>query len=594
MNISIQTEHPLFLNLLSNPLWEIGVYGRIGNIHIVKNIALVCKQWQAWVYSLEGPFSLVGKDIAIDRSKNYRCGPINKLNQLLMEQGKAWFIFVDKYSKNAETPLPHNNLGINYVNERGFTPLKNAIDHALKNKTLLPLISTLIERGADPWLSIPVWFESIKPQLHNHFVYVCNDRASEQHTKTSLEDLIEIVLKMGGDFIQADHRGENLFHLTRAFYSNDKRTSFYHWYASKGADINQLSKQQLTPLHIAMNAGMSWNFEIALDLIAAGARVDIPDPQVGLPLFRVIQEKDEYPTPISLLEAILKTSPSQAYAQDAQGYTPLWWAIRLGKNKFQDLLLSHMNPSSLENQTCYLLAFLNFLKDQLLGDWKELRHSIDGGDPVYIPLKHLSISGQEVVMLITFLDNLLNLLAPTEAQKQNLLKTPLDNFGSTFYHYLASHHPLLLRHYLAQDPSLQALLDTTNQKGETIGSCCDKMLNTLKLIKNCEEGDELEVSALLSQPVNVDIRDQRDNTLLHLVISRALKGPKTPEEVGRYYAILELLLDRGLNPNASNNKGETPLSYLSYFNLSKSYDYPFKTLLIDSGAVPSKDEKHNT
>ena len=590
MNLSIQTEHPLFLNLLSNYLWEIGVYGRIGNIHIVKNIALVCKQWQAWVYSQEGPFSLVGRDIDIVRSKNYRCGPINKLNQLLMEQGKAWFLFVDKYSKNTETPLPINNLGINYVNERGFTPLKYAIDHALNNKTNLPCINTLIERGADPWLSIPVYFDMSKPHLHNHFVYVCNDRESEQHRKTSLEDLIESISKIGCDFIQADHQGENLFHHVRLFYNDVKRKSFYHWYASIGADINQLSNQKLTPLHVAMNAGMSWNFEIALDLIAEGARVDIPDPQGGLPLFRIIKEKDEYPTPISLLEAILKNSPSQAYSQDAQGCTPLWWAIRTGKPKFQDILLSHMVASSLENQTCYLVAFLNFLKDQLLGDWQELRHSIDGRDPVYIPLKHLSQSEEEILELIDAFDHLLSQLAPTEAQTQALLRTPLDSVGNTFYHYLASHHPPLLEHLLDKDTSLQAFLDTTKHKGETIRSSCDKMLNTLKLIKSCEEGDELAVTALLSQPVNVEIRDQRGNTLLHLVISRALKGPKSPEEMGKYYAILQLLLDRGLNPNASNNKMETPLRYLSYFYPSKSYDYPFKTLLIDSGAHPTEDK----
>lgn len=171
MASTIQLEHPLFLQLMSKDLLEIGAFGRIANINTVKTIALVCKQWQAWVYSPEGPFSLVEREIEVVRKLNLRWGPINKLNQLLTEQGRAWFNFVDNFNKKTEIPPPQNNMGINYINEERQTPLQNAIRYALNDLNNLPLITTLIERGADPLLSTNTYkFNSKIP--NNHYVYV--------------------------------------------------------------------------------------------------------------------------------------------------------------------------------------------------------------------------------------------------------------------------------------------------------------------------------------------------------------------------------------------------------------------------------------
>lgn len=590
MSLSIPSDSSLFLQLASKYLIEVGIYGRITNLKTIKSISLVCKQWQTWIYSEEGPFRPLGDQISVLRQQKTPCGPIHKFNQLLTEQGRVWFLYVHKYKPTSPAPLPRNTDAINYISESGATPLKIAIDLSLKNNEYVPLISQLIQCGADP--SLPT--SSSKNAL-NHYEYVFSDRFWDD---SKFENLKKIALSLGAGFIQGDSKGENLFHSIDLFDEMRWKT-FYSWYSSLGADVNQLSKQKQTPLHKAL---IRVHGSQILSLIEAGASLDIPTSEGDFPIHIIVKKwrtpsKDHYS---DILIKFLNKSPDQVYLLDGKGHTPLWWAIRKGSLPFRDQLLEHMSPSSLHLKSDYFLPYTEFLAEDWIRSWGlhanryPKGYNITNMPSLYEPCDCTQpVKPEYLKTLLEELDLLLNLLAPSPEIKQELLQKNLDEDGNTFFHLLARSHPPLMEHLYSTGYLLQGFKDCPILKGDMVIDIYRKQQNTLGLINACQLGDLNVVESLLKKPVNLHVNDIYGNNLLHLVVTRALNQHKSEEEIEAYYEILKLLLDQGIDPNACNTHGEVPLHFTFYLNHSES---PFNTLLLDYGAKTSvaKDVRGKT
>ncbi|KAI1146565.1 ankyrin repeat-containing domain protein [Nemania diffusa] len=146
-----------------------------------------------------------------------------------------------------------------------------------------------------------------------------------------------------------------------------------------------VSGESSSPLFTAISLG---NFEMAKILVAAGAKIDIPDPHGNTPLHQCIQQGDTGATRtlLDLGANILKTNSA--------GVGPLHMAVDVGKEDIIRAILERcvQNDEGIRR------------KDGSSGTKNSLRRCIDARDPHNMTALHLAVSLQRMEALKILLE----------------------------------------------------------------------------------------------------------------------------------------------------------------------------------------------
>ena len=586
-------ESPLFLNLITPLVLRKGIYGRIDNIEAITQ---VCKSWQEWIYSDEGPFATIDPKIRPEiRAKPPKCGNINGLNNCLYKAGKVVFKIIKEYAAGKPLLPLSSKDPFNYVNGDLATPLQKALDIALSDISKLELVEYLIKNGAD-------LHHSVHGHRRNYFVYIF----TINEKKYSLDNCIQaanLLLQHGLSIHHLGEDGNSLLHHYNCYI--DKNGTLLRWYLDNGGDINILNDKGLTPIQHMLSCSRWHDIE---SLIKAGATCDSPNDTGDYWLHQIIRNKYYYTWNDAFLtrnaNVILDIYPAQFFTKDAQGKTPLELAIKLERKAIQNVLFSYADIYLLKKdapfQISLLKAAVDFVQAKYIGRWavydaNYYQYTDDSDndyikDPYEATLKGRYEENDVKKEILLPLIDLLKKIAFVPQEYTSLFKIA-DEWGNTFFHHLACICPKLIALYETEHPELSSLFHTTNHKGEDVYELQTKGSNTLNLIVALATKDEFPkygldydlVMLLLNKPICMDMTDIEGNSLLHLarfaVDRKNIKG---------IYKIMKKLLALGVNPNGINVKGKTPLDYCKkpwqqrIHSLLRSYGGKFSTELANS------------
>lgn len=560
---SFPTE-PLFLNLISPHILQKGIYGRIDNINAISR---VCKAWQGWIYSDEGPFaaidSSIRKTIQLQAPK---CGKLNYLNRCLYKIGKIAFKAVKDFHQGK--PLPNSSIAyfINYLNPDFAPPLQKALDIALADITKIDIVDYLIGQGADLKHNVndPGWHDAC---LCNYYVYIFRKgfRVNDNWKRADLDNQIKVanlLWERGLSIHYLDRQGDSLLHYYHRF--DDEEGKILQWYLDKGGDINIRNSRGLTPVQHAItpyDRSRSKNLE---RLIKAGASGRSPTPRGDYWLHQMMKKES---VDLSALASLcLDLNPEQFFCKDAQGRRPLELAIQLNNLPMQEVLFSFAEEKGLKRDPAFQISLLkaavNYVREQYLGRWFYY-------DKLNYQFTRYIFAPEHDKLLLP-IQELLKKIAYQEQDPAEFSRLR-DASGNTFYHHLACVCPHLIDS-LGLNPELLDVFQLANLQGENVYDLKKKGLHTIEIINAIYSEDAEKVKTLLQLPLCAQITDQNGNSLLHLTRCCRHKNDKN------IYKIMKMLLRHGLNPNHQNDDGETPLDYCT-----KWWDKRLYILLRDYG-----------
>lgn len=543
--------HPYFL--------ERGVYGRIDPTAINK-IAQVCKAWRNWICSPEGPFASFIGQVAPPPHVPL----LNALNRCLYKTGKKWFKIVETYTVE-QTPRDElfYDPDINCINHERKTPLHEAIDVVAKDISKLPLIEYLIRNHADPNLGWKMYSgDAISSTCLLH-TFRKNEISIEQRIA-----IANALLAKGYSVNSLDADGFGFLHRYRYLKDDGK---IIEWYRDKGGDVNLKLQGGRTPLQYLLRWLYKEDVDAVKRLIAAGVDIEAADPEKNTPLHLIVKEYDRWHQyGFNLISLILEKQPQQFYSVDADGYIPLWWAVKEGYLQAQKILLEFEGIDRLyvPTKVSLLGAFLEYVKEGYLREkWLEYDQPCN--------TIQFAINFRDEVLEGKYLNPLFTLLNKLEVRDLSLL--PLDNSGNTFFHLLAPNCPILLDLLAGHLSNPGSVYQLKNKQGQTVSQLKEMGENTKSIILACDQGEVEKVLGLLEEPIDWAICDMHNNSLLHIAAARYRTSYKD-----NVYKILKLLLKKGLNPNQRNTQGQTPLSF---FSMSSSRHDKAAILLQDYGAT---------
>ena len=192
-------------------------------------------------------------------------------------------------------------------NEDGYTPLHNAVSRVTRSGNL-ELVSTLIDRGADPNAAS----ESGWTPLH----------AAAIGGSDANGDLVSLLIRHGGDATARDAYGTTPLHIAADY--KDANRFVIDALVKGGADPNARNAKGETPLFKAaapyMHPQVPSNHAIAAQLIEAGADPNLRNGIGRTPLHAALSKLSGAP----VVDALLDGGADATHADD-EGLTP--WDI---------------------------------------------------------------------------------------------------------------------------------------------------------------------------------------------------------------------------------------------------------------------------
>lgn len=408
--------------------------------------------------------------------------------------------------------------------------------------------------------------------------------------KYGTEESIEALLSAGADPLQRDNTGGSMMH----YAAQRRNKGFPEILLTLGLSIDDRDNKKNTPLHDAVvdpsfpvteliqygakvnvrnRSGQTPLFstlateEIIQKLINAGAEIDIKDKD-GKTAFSLAAEKQIYERCKVLIE-----NGSDVNTKDKKGKAPLHCLLEDSKicpKTLNYLLVNGANPNICDGQGKTTLHYLAGKTDFKLniaemlfenGAEPNIRDS-EGNFPIHYFLEQNYLNPDHVELFSAYGAN----LNAKDDRGKTLLFKIVEECCLNKYHFFM-HHQLSIR---------KEYIDLLVSKGANINAKDNIGYTALSVAIRYAVSELVEF--LLGNRADVDITDEKGNSLFHLIFENYNK--RKAESLVLY------LLKRGVNINAKNRKGETPL-YLALHNFCSE---SFIELLINNGAgVKSED-----
>ncbi|MDG7052918.1 MAG: ankyrin repeat domain-containing protein, partial [Wolbachia endosymbiont of Alcedoecus sp.] len=422
--------------------------------------------------------------------------------------------------------LDKNASGINDVNNNSSTPLHLAIQG---NKP--STVKLLLNKGA-------------------------NINAKDKDGKTPLglavqegyTDIVQII-----EQVQSDLDKELLTAVQNGDLNKVKSL------ISRSANVNTRDKYSWTPLHWAAYKG---HLEVAEFLVKKGADINAADKgPYGKKSIHVAAENNSK----DIIEFFLSEGVS-INDTDKQGYTPLHYAAWRGRLEVAKFLIEEYANSIFKYDNGSTLPCNAPLKNHLhvtkcfIGNRNILEIRDNSGR---VPL-HCAASNGKLDMVKYFIDE--------EKVDVNIK----DNGYWTPLHWASWGGHLDVAKYLvdkraninAKDKGSKIPLNVAiDQKHNDVVKYLEQAQLDLnkELLIAAKGGDLNKVIDLISKGANVNVKDNNDDTPLHLATG--------------YLDVVKYLISKGANINAKCKAGKTPLDIAAYQKLSDVVEYLKQTQL---------------
>ncbi|WP_264685239.1 ankyrin repeat domain-containing protein [Wolbachia endosymbiont (group B) of Parapoynx stratiotata] len=420
--------------------------------------------------------------------------------------------------------LDRNASGINDVNNNGSTPLHLAIQG---NKP--STVKLLLNKGA-------------------------NINAKDKDGKTPLDlavqegytDIIQII-----EQVQSDLDKELLTAVQNGDLNKVKSL------ISRNANVNTRDKYSWTPLHWAAYKG---HLEVAEFLVKKGADINAADKgPYGKKSIHVAAENNSK----DIIEFFLSKGVS-INDTDKQGYTPLHYAAWRGRlevakfliEEYANSIFKYNNGSTLPCNAS-LGNHLDIIKCSM-GEKNILEIRDNSGR---VPL-HCAASNGKLDIVKYFID------------EEKVDVNVKDNNDDTPLH-LATGYLDVVKYLISKGANINAKckagktpLDiAAYQKLSDVVEYLKQTQLDLdkKLLIAAKGGDLNKAIDLISKGANVNVKDNNDDTPLHLAVG--------------YLDVVKYLISKGANINAKCKAGKTPLDIAAYQKLSDVVEYLKQTQL---------------
>jgi len=376
-------------------------------------------------------------------------------------------------------------------------------------------------------------------------------------------ELIKSLISSGADVNEQNNWGWTPLYTAVAIDQGD----IVKLLIDKGANVDTPSKEGVTPLHFAVNNG---NMDIAKLLIKNGADCLKADKN-GVTLLHTSAEQGNMD-----MVKLLVDNGAEIDAKDKWIWTPFFYACWKNDKELAEFFIEKGADINIKNQGG--ATPLHFALQR--GNKELVNLLIDKGADINIknnsgltPLHIAALRGLKDIV-----ERLLAKGADIKAQDNNI-RTPIG-FAKEFGH-----------------PEIaELLLEHANQSGDS--------KDIMTFYDYAAVGDMEQIKSLVSQGMDIKAKTQDDMTALHFaarnghkdlaeyLISQGLEADAknnsgyTPLLLAtKYKDIVELLIDKGADIKATNNYSQTPL-HLAASNGQKDV----VELLIAKGAdVNAKD-----
>lgn len=531
------TQQSLFLDLISPHLLQRGVYGRIDNI---KTVTCVCKSWQNWIYSDCGPYLLVNREFTPD----FKHGKINGLNKRITLFYESIFKRVKLYDPSIDPQTSWiSALSSDTINEKKITLLEFVTKRALKGTPQLTLFKSMIDH------QIKILTPQLRQLYVSSFFFIFQN--AFQDCFVHCKEMAAYILHKDPKAINyLDNQGKGFLHYY--WHMSDPDGEILNWYIENGGNVDLLSWDRKKPLEEFFD-NIKKNYTHKLNSINLIKHSNLDSNESLLhPLLKANIIDDTIHEAIA--KAILDKDPNQINLVDQDGRYPLCVAIVHNKAGVKSALISYTNKEWMQDHIAVVLdAFIRFFEIQTTAKWSkdslDIKTQIIPNFTIGNEHTHTLLLNKFIYMMSTWFDQteILEFLGRS------------DDRGNTFYHKLAASNAYILNLIFMRFDQTRNFQEQRNIRNESVVDLQRKNINTITLVNACHTAQKDSIKETTSQPIVLNVKDKEGNSLIHLLVYYCILKP---DRVDDYYKIIELLVEKGLNPNLLNHEGHTPLHYV--------------------------------